>query len=302
MPPLASRVVDADVTGPRGPVPVRCYEPPGAASSTLTPTLVWLHGGAYFAGSLDKPESDALARALAGTGVRVVTVDYPLAPLLSRRWPCPDRSASGVLRERFPAQVHDVAAVLAHVRATCAGPVLLGGASAGACLAAGTAVAASTATSATQDEEPRIDGVVLAYGFFHARLPPRPRALRATLRGRRRFTHTRWPMLAMNLNHTGSRALLRDPSAFPGGHRPAHFPPTLLLDADRDGMRASSSLFAADLAAAGVPLEHQVLPEAVHGFLGRPQERDFTTGVEVIARWSRSLVTAEPVDGAARTG
>ncbi len=287
------------MTGSRGPVSVRCYEPPGAASSALAPTLVWLHGGAFFAGNLDKPESDAFARALAGTGVRVVAVDYPLAPLLSRRWPCPDRSVSGVLRERFPAQVHDVSAVLAHVRATCAGPVLLGGASAGACLAAGTAVAATTATG---DEGPRIDGVVLAYGFFHARLPPRPRALRARLRGRRRFTHTRWPMLAMNLNYTGSRTLLRDPSAFPGGHRPARFPPTLLLDADRDGVRASSSLFAADLAAAGVPLEHRVLPEAVHGFLGRPQERDFTIGVEAVARWSRSLVTAEPVHDTTRTG
>jgi acetyl esterase len=144
------------------------------------------------------------------------------------------------------------------VRATCPGPLLLGGASAGACLAAGTAVAVAAAADA--DGGPGLDGVVLAHGFFHARLPPRPRALRARLRGRRRLTHTGWPMMAMNLNYTGSRTWLRDPSAFPVGHRLLGFPSTLLLDAERDGMRASSTLFATDLAAAGVPVEHQCCP------------------------------------------
>ncbi len=298
------------MTGPRGPVTTRCYEAPAALSGALSPTLVWLHGGAFFAGRLDQPESDAFARALAGRGVRVVNVDYPLAPLLSTRWPCPTRSTSGVLRARFPGQVHDVSAVLAHVRATSTGPLLLGGASAGACLAAGTTVAAAAA--AAEDGSPHLDGVVLTYGFFHARLPPRPRALRSLLRGRRRFTHTRWPMTAMNLNYTGSRARLGDPSAFPGGHRLVGFPPTLLLDAERDGMRSSSTLFATDLAAAGVPVEHRVLPDAVHGFLGRPQEDDFTTGVEAVARWAlspaRSMVGSgagslarTPVDDIARS-
>lgn len=301
-PALGLLTVQVIVTRPRGPVLTRCYRPPATASTVLTPTLVWLHGGAFFAGGLDGPESEAFARALAGRGVRVVTADYPLAPLLSTCWPFPDRSASGVPRSHFPAQVQYVSAVLTQVRAAFTGPVLLGGASAGACLAAGAAAAATAAGA-------RLDGVVLAYGFFHARLPPRPRALRARLRGRRRFTHTRWPMLAMNLNYAGSRARLSDPSAFPGGHHLVDFPPTLLLDADRDGMRASSSLFATDLAAAGVPVEHRVLPDAVHGFLGRPNEGDFTAGVDVIARWSlqqvgsvvRSLARAAPVAGVTHT-
>ncbi|MBB2903330.1 acetyl esterase/lipase [Kineococcus radiotolerans] len=262
---------------------------------------MWLHGGGFFAGRLDQPESDAFARALAGRGVRVVNVDYALAPLLSTRWPCPARSVSGVLRARFPEQVHDVSAVLAHVRVTATGPVLLGGASAGACLAAGTAVAA-----AAGDGGQRLDGAVLAYGFFHARLPPRPRVLRARLRGRRRFTHTRWPVMAMNLNYTGSRSRRGDASAFPGGHRLVGFPPTLLLDADRDAMRASSDLFAADLAAAGVRLEHQVLPESVHGFLGRPHEPAFTAGVDVIAaviaRWTTEMAETITATASAASG
>ncbi len=268
---------------------------------------MWLHGGAFFAGHLDQPESDTFARALAGRGVRVITVDYALAPLLSTRWPFPARSASGVLRARFPGQVHDVSAVLAHVRASCTSPLLLGGASAGACLAAGNAVAAAAA--AAEDGSPRLDGVVLAYGFFHARLPSRPLALRSLVRGRRRFTHTRWPMTAMNLNYTGSLARLGDPSAFPGGHRLAGFPSVLLLDAERDGMRASSTAFAAGLAAAGVPVEHRVLSDAVHGFLGRPREDDFAAGVEAVARWAlsqarsvvRSATEAPPVDDADRS-
>ena len=290
--------VDTVVRGLRGPVSVRCYEPPPVPSSSSTgpgtagPTLVWLHGGAFFAGGLDKPEADAFARALAGAGVRVVSVDYPLAPLLSTRWPMPSRSASGVLRARFPAQVHDVGAVLDHVRSTHPGPVLLGGASAGACLAAGAAAAlmatntaGSGAVGGSRSDAPPTDGIVLAYGFFHARLPARPRALRTRLRGRRRFIHTRWPMMAMNLNYTASRARLHDPSAFPGGHRLHGFPPTLLLDADRDGMRVSSDRFGRDLMAAGTPVEHRVLPESVHGFLGRPEEPAFAVGVDVIARW-----------------
>ena len=272
---------------------MRCYEPVGNRAGVPAPTLVWLHGGGFVAGDLDGPESDGFARALAAAGVRVVTVDYPLAPLLPGRWPFPDRSAGGAPRARFPAQVHDVTAVLTHLRATSTGPVLLGGASAGACLAAGTALAGGG---------PRVEGVVLAYGFFHARLPRRPRALRARLRGRRRFTHTRWPVLALNLDYAGSRALLRDPAAFPGGHRLDGFPPTLLLDADRDGFRASSAPFAADLVAAGVPVEHRVLPDAVHGFLGRPHERHFAVGVEVVARWARSGWAAPRGSGPAAGG
>ncbi|MFD0483205.1 alpha/beta hydrolase [Kineococcus sp. GCM10028916] len=273
---------------------------------------MWLHGGAFFAGGLDQPEADAFARALAVVGVRVVSVDYPLAPLLSTRWPMPPRSASGVVRARFPAQVHDVGAVLAHVRSIHhphPTPLLLGGASAGACLAAG-AAAALTATNTAgngavekrANEASRPDGVVLAYGFFHARLPPRSRAVRVRLRGRRRFIHSRWPMLAMNLNYTTSRTRLRDPSAFPGGHRLRGFPPTLLLDADRDGMRASSDQFAWDLMAEGTPVEHRVLHESVHGFLGRPEEPAFAAGVDVIARWVLSAAAYREVRRAGRGG
>ena len=38
------------------------------------PTLVWVHGGGFFRGDLDLPESDAVARALAERGLPVVTV------------------------------------------------------------------------------------------------------------------------------------------------------------------------------------------------------------------------------------
>ncbi|WP_432509515.1 alpha/beta hydrolase [Kineococcus auxinigenes] len=89
----------------------------------------------------------------------------------------------------------------------------------------------------------------------------------------------------MNLDHAGSRAALSDPSAFAGGHPLHGSPPALLADADRDALRASSERFALELLAAGVPVEHHVLPGTSHAFLNRPGERAFSAGVRLIADW-----------------
>ena len=59
-----------------GDVPVRVY---AAASSAAYGVLVYFHGGAFFLGSLET--HDHIARALAkATGLKVVSVDYRLAP------------------------------------------------------------------------------------------------------------------------------------------------------------------------------------------------------------------------------
>jgi acetyl esterase len=69
------QVVDREVPGPAGPIPLRSYHPaPG-----VLPVAVFFHGGGFTAGSLDS--HDRLCRALANrSGCTVVAVDYRLAP------------------------------------------------------------------------------------------------------------------------------------------------------------------------------------------------------------------------------
>lgn len=269
---------DAYVDAPGHRIGIRRYLPeiegPAAAPA---PTLVWLHGGGFFRGTIDQPEADAVARALASRGLPVVTVSYRLAPfpLVGRLAPR-GRSPRG----RFPFASDDVVAVLRHVQRESPQRLLLGGASAGACLAAGVAVRMRDLGSA-----PALDGVVLAYGFFHAR-HPRDAEIQRRVRGRRRLTHAPRMLDAANLNYAGSRRALAERSAFPGGHDLRGFPAAIVVDADRDAMRASSGKFAAELTAAGVDVERQVLPEVSHAFLNRPQRPEFAIAIDRIARWA----------------
>ena len=68
---------DGAVPGPGGDIPVRVYDPAG--SSPQGPVLVWYHGGGWVIGDL--VTADQTCRHLAAlTGIRVVSVDYRLAP------------------------------------------------------------------------------------------------------------------------------------------------------------------------------------------------------------------------------
>lgn len=62
-------------------------------------------------------------------------------------------------------------------------------------------------------------------------------------------------------------------------------PPTLVIDADHDSLRASGEAFARDLAAADVVVTHQVVPQSSHGFLDRPGSTAFADGIERAVRW-----------------
>jgi acetyl esterase len=104
------QVRDTGIAG----VPVRLYEPPGAAEA---PVLVYFHGGGWVLGSVrthDRPCRALCAR----VGCRVVSVEYRLAP-----------------EHRFPAAVEDCWAVTASLLAGRQ-PVAVGGDSAGGNLAA----------------------------------------------------------------------------------------------------------------------------------------------------------------------
>lgn len=266
-------------------VPIRWYEPSGAPT-TSSPTLLWLHGGGFFRGGLDQPEAHAVAGALAQLGVRVATVGYRLAPVPGLGWV---RPRSGSPRVRFPLPLDDVLTAYRAVAARSPDGVVLGGASAGACLAA-------AATLRSADDGRRPSGAVFAYGFFHA-VHPRHRDARQRSRRHRRITHAPWALDVMNRNYVGSRGATSERSAFPGGHDVGAFPRTLVVNAEHDNMRASGDLFAAELGAAGVDVAHHVLPGTRHAFLNHPGPAAFSTATAMIAAWIHSPDT--PTDRAA---
>ena len=266
---MPAHTLSAVVSGPHGPVPVRQYAPP--AGSTLPP-IVWVHGGGFFKGDLDLPETHEVARTLAAAGHQVVTVDYRLATIGPRR--------PGASSIRYPVPVDDVVAVVRAVQAEYPDGVILGGASAGACLAAGAVLRLAA------DDAPPLRGVFLAYGFFHAALPERSREVLARLRGRRKYTHLPALLNLTNRNYAGSTAALNEPFAFPGGHPLHQFPPVLMLDAESDSMRASGGQFARELTDAAVPVEYHVLAGTAHAFLNRPHDPGFAEAIGLIGAWA----------------
>jgi acetyl esterase len=273
--------VDSVIHGPHGPIPVRRYSPAPGTSALGTAPIVWVHGGAFLFGDLDLPESHEVARALAGAGFTVITVDYRLAAIPGLRWP--GRTSAPTGRVHYPVPFDDVVAVVRAVQAEFVDGVILGGASAGACLSA------AAALRLTSDGRPRLRGIFFCYGLFHARLPARSRELRSRLRGRRKYTHAPLLLNLSNLVYAGSRAALADPYAFPGGHPVSGFPPALFVDAESDSMRASGETFARELGAAGESVEYHVLPDADHAFLNRPGTVAFAAGIRLIVGWARRV-------------
>lgn len=270
-----ARTVSATDVNSHKPFPVRWYEPTPIDPTAVGPTLLWLHGGGFFKGGLDQPEAHAVAQSLARHGMTVATAGYRLAPPPGLSWV---RTRAGVPRGRFPLPLDDV---LAAYRDVCAGSphgVILGGASAGACLAA-------AATLRAIDEGLPPAGAVLAYGFFHA-THQRTDDRQQRARGHRRITHSVWGLNAMNRNYAGSEGELANRLAFPGGHDLHQFPRTLSINAEKDNMRASGDTFALELSTYGVDVQHHVLQGTRHAFLNRPGHGAFTTAVSLIAEWS----------------
>ena len=267
-------VTDLTSTGP-GTVHLRRYEP----SRRLTGhPLLWVHGGAFVSGGLGQLESHAVACAVAKAGRSVYTVDYRLVKMWNLFGRPAEASLPGV---RFPLPLDDVLEAFNHVRDTVSdGRSFLGGASAGACLSAGTALKMRDAG----DAQPI--GLVLAYGTFHRALPPRSDELRARtngLRGLVQFTPGR--TAKMNRNYAGTAQAMLHPHAFPGGHELRDLPATLMIDADHDTLRASGELFAKELAEAGITVERTVIERSWHGFLDRPKEPSFARAVNRIITW-----------------
>jgi len=227
----------------------------GAADSS-GPGLVWMHGGGFTGGSVEMFEGDGTARELAArTGGTVVSVDYRLV----------DSSTT------FPAPFDDVEAAWEWMLARrdelgITGRVGLGGTSAGAALAAGTAV------SLRDRRGPAPDLLVLIYPTLHPVLPPLSHELAAKAADIPAVFDYRPDV--DDLHDNGMlRALLGGPEwmvtshAMAGLAHPHGMPRTLIVTAEFDHLRASGQAFGAALAEAGVDVEVRLAPGVLHGHL-----------------------------------
>ena len=218
MPALGDVAVeDLAIVGPHGPIPARAYR--GRPDSDRG--LVWVHGGAFIGGGLDQPESHWVALSLASRGIRVLAVDY-------------QKARQGV---RHPVLSDEV---LAAWIAAAGGAVLgvptdrlhLGGASAGANLAAGVAL-----RLAPSDPQPA--SAILVYPLLHGVVPEASAdaaAAIARLPEAERFTPGF--IRTLSVNYAGTTAGLIDPIAFPANGRLDSFPPAYVLNAEADSLLA----------------------------------------------------------------
>ena len=247
-------VRDDEAPGPHGPVPVRVYTP--SDGDTDRACLVWLHGGAFRAGDLNMPEADWVAREVcARSGAVVVSVDYRLA-VGGVTYPVPHDDAVAAVR-----WVRDTAADLG----VDAGRITVGGASAGGNLSAG-------AVLRVRDADGWLPNcLVLAYTTTHAVVPALsnelaermsevPRLLRFLPEDRH----------AITTNYLGGPESTADGYAMPAGAVLDGLCPVVLLNAEYDDLRASSEMFAAQLAVAGVDVRQVRYPGMLHGFLNMP--------------------------------
>ncbi len=210
--------------------PAREYAPDGEHRGTL----LYFHGGGFIMGS--PAVRDGLCRRLAaGAGIRVISAGYRLAP-----------------EHPFPAAHDDAAAALAWMRQQHDGPLLVGGDSAGANLAAGLA----------QDGE--VHGQVLIY--------PVVDMVQTAGRYPSLDTFADGYLLTAAGMEACARALIppgvdrNEARLSPIQADMSQAAPALIVVAGFDPLRDQGTAYAQGLRAAGRPVELIEEPTLVHGF------------------------------------
>ncbi|KQR16577.1 alpha/beta hydrolase [Cellulomonas sp. Leaf334] len=247
------------------------YRPAGGPE--VPGVFVNLHGGGFVLG--DWQDDDPYCRYLADVaGCVVVNVDYVLAP-----------------EHRFPAAVHQTAALLAWLRtdASTIGAdgtrIAVGGHSAGGNLSAAACLLAA------RHGEPRPRGLIVDYAPLDLATPPSekladgagPDATGLASVGAR-FNAWYLPTAADGSDELASPVLARDLSGLP---------PTLVITAEHDLLRAEGDLFAARVRASGVDVEHVVVPDSGHAFTHVGPEEHAVAAWARMADFLRSVLADE---------
>jgi acetyl esterase len=236
------KIENLKIPGPAGDIALRVYTPLDAKDALL-PGLVFFHGGGFVIGDLDT--HDDLCRCLAnGSSCRVVAVDYRLAP-----------------EHPFPAAVEDCWTAMKWIAEHAsdfgiAGPIAVGGDSAGGNLAA---VVAQLAKA----EGPKIAFQLLIYPVTQLGGPEMP-SMAENAKGyfleresMQWFTRMYCPDAAQRSDPRLSPLIARDLSGLP---------PAYVATAGFDPLRDEGRAYADKLDAAGVSVTHVNYPGMIHGF------------------------------------
>ena len=268
-------VVNRDVPGPAGDVPVRIYSPAGVSSERL-PALVWFHGGGWVFGSLDT--ADLTCRGIANrAGCRVISVAYRLAP-----------------EAKFPAAVDDCFAVTRWIadHATDlqvdADRIAVGGDSSGGNLAA------VVAQLARDQGGPSLAFQVLVYPITdHSFDTPSYRDY-----GDGYFL-TRDAMVWFWNHYLEEAGDGNCPLASPlRATTLAGLPPAIVVTAELDPLRDEVEAYAARLRADDVNVELVRYDSQIHGFFGNALIDD---GISALDRVSTALQAALTESATVRT-
>ena len=250
-------VADVRIEGPHGPVDAREYLPTGRPAAGF----VWIHGGGFVGGDLDMADSHWVALELAARGIHVLSVDYR-------------KTVGGVT---YPVPADDVLAAWqwagGYLGDAGALPLHVGGASAGAALAAALTVRLGDGAG------PVPASVVLAYPIVHPALPTVDDSVDWYVGFTPEAVHH------MNLSYAGHLDVLDDPHAFAGVADLHEFPPTFILNSEHDALRASGELFARQLTDSGVETRMMFEPHTIHGHLSDPKSEAAQASVARIADW-----------------
>lgn len=230
------RVEEIALPGPVGELAARHYTP---ARPELAGLLVYFHGGGFVRGDLDS--HDPLCRRLARAGAcEVLSVDYRLAP-----------------EHPFPAAADDAVSAVGWASERFGEPLVVGGDSSGASLAAGVALAARDAGG------PPLAAQLLIYPVTDATLSAK--SLGKLAEGR---VLTRASMEWFYDQYLPAGADRRDPRASPlFAESHADLPPAIVVTAGQDPVRDDGVRYAERLAAAGVRVRHLAYGGTLHNFM-----------------------------------
>lgn len=244
--PAVAETRDVTIPGRRGAIGARLYVPHGAAP--ISSGMLYLHGGGFVIGS---PEThDRLTRELAaGTGARVLSLDYALAP-----------------EDPYPAGLDDCVDAARwldeHGREIGIDParMVIAGDSAGANLAAATVLR-------LRDERrgPTFRAALLIYGRFAEGDTPSISAW-----GDRDIVLSRKVMDWFHAHYAGAGVPPGDAYLAPLNADLAGFPPAFLVVGTLDPLLSDSELLAAKLEKAGVAVDLVIVEDGIHAFVQMP--------------------------------